>query len=165
MKKKIISKGTDYTFMLTVFREIVLKSGLKEQGTLIFTGCQGPCYSMATLLSFGIRDLNLNLYFAVEADIKQLWRLEYIKNLGIVATKKENPVKADGIIIMSGLIRVPFENILKLVRESLVESGIIIGETVEPGLFEEKGWDKQIPFSYLFEFSMEHPTSFEVEGN
>ena len=165
MRKKIISKGTDYTFMLTIFREIILKSGLKEQGTLIFTGCQGPCYSMATLLSFGIRDLNLNLYFAVEADIEQLWRLEYIKNLGMVTTRKENPIKADGIIIMSGLTRVPFENILKFIRIALGDGGIIIGETVEPGLFEGKGWSKQIPFNYLFEFSMEQPTSFEVEGN
>ena len=165
MKKKILSKGADYTYMLPVFREVILKSGIKEQGALIFAGCQGPCYSMATLLSFGIRDLNLNLYFAVEADVQQLWRLEYIKNLGMVATRKENPIKAEGIMIMSGLIRVPFENILKFIRDALGDGGIIIGETVEPGLFEEKGWDKQIPFNYLFEFSMEHPTSFEVEGN
>lgn len=164
MRKKIISKGTDYTYMLPIFREVLLKSGMREKDNLIFAGCQGPCYSMATLLSFGIRDLNLNLYFAVDADIQQLWKLEYIKNLGVVAYRKENPVKAKGVILMSGLMSVPFKNILKFIKESLLGGGILIGETVAPGLFEEKGWDKQIPFNYLFEFSMENPTSFEVEG-
>ena len=164
MRKKIISKGTDYTYMLPIFREVLLKSGMREKDNLIFAGCQGPCYSMATFLSFGIRDLNLNLYFAVDADIQQLWKLEYIKNLGVVASRKEDPVKAKGVILMSGLMRVPFKNILKFIKESLLGGGILIGETVAPGLFEEKGWDKQIPFNYLFEFSMENPTSFEVEG-
>ena len=164
MRKKIISKGTDYTYMLPIFREVLLKSGMREKDNLIFAGCQGPCYSMATFLSFGIRDLNLNLYFAVDADIQQLWKLEYIKNLGVVASRKEDPVKAKGVILMSGLMSVPFKNILKFIKESLLGGGILIGETVAPGLFEEKGWDKQIPFNYLFEFSMENPTSFEVEG-
>ena len=164
MRKKIISKGTDYTYMLPIFREVLLKSGMREKDNLIFAGCQGPCYSMATLLSFGIRDLNLNLYFAVDADIQQLWKLEYIKNLGVVASRKGDPVKAKGVILMSGLMSVPFKNILKFIKESLLGGGILIGETVTPGLFEEKGWDKQIPFNYLFEFSMENPTSFEVEG-
>jgi hypothetical protein len=196
--KKIISKGLDHTEMLSIFREVLLRSGIREKGNLIFAGCQGPCYSMATLLSFGLRDLNLNLYFAADADIQQLWRLEYIKNLGVVATQKENPihpvrnsngalnparinlkrdhaaeqrgiisngVKAKVLIIMSGLVMVPFEKVLKFVSEALQKGGVIIGETVVPGLFEKKGWDKQIPFKYLFEFSMKHPTSFEVEGN
>jgi hypothetical protein len=163
--KKIISKGLDHTEMLSIFREVLLRSGIREKGNLIFAGCQGPCYSMATLLSFGLRDLNLNLYFAADADIQQLWRLEYIKNLGVVATQKENPIKAKVLIIMSGLVMVPFEKVLKFVNEALEKGGVIIGETVVPGLFEEKGWDKQIPFKYLFEFSMKNPTSFEVEDN
>ena len=196
--KKVISKGLDHTELLSIFREVLLRNGIREKDNLIFAGCQGPCYSMATLLSFGLRDLNLNLYFAVDADIQQLWRLEYIKNLGVVATQKENPinpvrnssgalnptgtipkcdpaseqrgiisngVKAKVLIIMSGSVMVPFEKVLKFVSEALEEGGVIIGETVVPGLFEEKGWDKQIPFKYLFEFSMKHPTSFEVESN
>jgi hypothetical protein len=196
--KKIISKGLDHTEMLSIFREVLLRSGIRKKDNLIFVGCQGPCYSMATLLSFGLRDLNLNLYFAPDADIQQLWRLEYVKNLGVVATQKENPVnpvrnssgalnpagiilkcdpaaeqrgiisngvKAKVLIIMSGLVMVPFEKVLKFVNEALEKGGVIIGETVVPGLFEDKGWDKQIPFNYLFEFSMKNPTSFEVDGN
>jgi hypothetical protein len=177
--KKMISKGLDHNEMLSIFREVLLRSGIREKENLMFAGCQGPCYSMATLFSFGLRDLNLNLYFAPDADIEQLRRLEYIENLGVVATQRKNPfspaaqqrdiisdgVKAKVLIIMSGLVMVPFKKVLKFVNEALEKGGVIIGETVVPGLFEEKGWDKQIPFNYLFEFSMKNPTSFEVEGN
>ena len=124
--KKIISKGLDHTEMLSIFREVLLRSGIRKKDNLIFVGCQGPCYSMATLLSFGLRDLNLNLYFAPDADIQQLRKLEYVKNLGVVATQKENPVKAKVLIIMSGLVMVPFEKVLKFVGRKLGTAPIFL---------------------------------------
>ena len=162
MKKKLISEGKDYTYMLTIFREIILKSGIKENENLIFSGCQGTCYAMATFFCFGIRDLKLHTYFVLDSDINQLWRLEYVKNLGVIATRKENPIKAKVIVLMSGLMRVPFHNTLRLIDDALASDGIIIGETVVPGLFEKAKWDKEISFDYIFEFSMEKPSSFEV---
>jgi hypothetical protein len=162
MEKKIISTGKDYTSMLPIFRELVLKSCLKEQDNLIFAGCSGPCYSMATFFGFGIRDLNVNLYFAVDSDIYQLWRLDNIENLGIVASRIERPVKAKVIVLMSALCTMSIEPTLELISDALVSDGVIIGETVDPGLFERQGWDKWIHFDFLFEFSMENPCSFEV---
>jgi hypothetical protein len=162
MEKKIISSGEDHTSMLPIFRELILKSGIKAQENLIFAGCSGPCYSMATFFGFGIRDLNVNLYFAVDSDIHQLWRLEEIENLGIVAARVEDPLKAKVIVLMSALCAMPVEPTLRLINDALVSDGIIIGETVEPGLFERQGWDKRIPFNCLFEFSMDNPVSFEV---
>jgi hypothetical protein len=117
---------------------------------------------MATFFGFGIRDLNVNLYFAVDSDISQLWRLDDVENLGIVATRKERPLKAKVIVLMSALCAIPIEPTLKLIHEALVSDGVIIGETVEPGLFEKQAWDKRIPFNFLFEFSMENPMSFEI---
>jgi hypothetical protein len=38
-----------------------------------------------------------------------------------------------------------------------------MGETVVRGLFENAKWDEQIPFRYLFEFSMERPTALEIK--
>lgn len=162
MKKKIISTGKDHTSMLSIFRELILESGIKEQDNLIFAGCSGPCYSMATFFSFAIRDLNINLYFAVDSDIHQLWRLDHVENLGIVAARVERPLKAKVIVLMSALCTIPIDPTLKLIKDALISDGIIIGETVEPGLFEKQAWDKRIPFSFLFEFSMENPRSFEV---
>ena len=63
---------------------------------------------------------------------------------------------------MSGLVTVPFENVLRLVRENLAHDGTIIGETVIPGLFENVKWRDQIPFRFVFEFSMERPTALEM---
>jgi len=146
-----------------MFRELILQSGIKEQDNLIFAGCSGPCYSMATFFGFGLRDLNVNLYFAVDSDIHQLWRLDDVENLGIVAARIERPVKAKGIVLMSALCAMPIESTLKLINNALVSDGVIIGETVEPGLFEKQGWDKRIPFNFLFEFSMENPSSFKVD--
>ena len=163
MEKNIITAGNDYTFMLPIFRDLVLKSGAKEGDNLIWAGCPGTCYSMATFFSFGLRDLGLNLFFAVDADIKNLWRLENINKLGIMATEKAEPLKAEIMVLMSGLLRVPFENILDLIRVALADNGAIIGETVVPGLFEKEKWNETIPFRFLFEFSMESPTSFEVK--
>ena len=117
---------------------------------------------MATFFGFGITDLNVNLYFAVDSDIHQLWRLDNIENLGIVAARIERSVKAKVIVLMSALCTMPIEPTLELIRDALVSDGVIIGETVEPGLFERQGWDKRIPFNFLFEFSMVNPTSFEV---
>ncbi|MGD8226278.1 MAG: DUF2124 family protein [Desulfobacteraceae bacterium] len=164
MEKKIISTGEDHTSMLTIFRELILESGVKAQDNVIFAGCSGPCYSMATFFGFAIRDLDVNLYFAVDSDIQQLWRLDEVENLGIVATRIERPVKAKVIVLMSALCAMSIEPTLELIKEALVGDGVIIGETVEPGLFERQGWDKRIPLNFLFEFSMENPTSFEVNS-
>ncbi len=162
MNKKILSTGKDHTSMLPIFRELIIKSGIKEQDNVIFAGCSGPCYSMATFFGFGIRDLNINLYFAVDSDIYQLWRLDDVENLGIVAARIERPVKAKVIVLMSALCTMPIEATLELIHDALVSNGVIIGETVEPGLFERQAWDKRIPFDFLFEFSMENPRSFEI---
>lgn len=164
MKKNLMSRGPDHTSMLSIFRELVVKSGIKEKENLCFCGCEGPCYAMATFFCFGIRDLNLNLYFATDADIFRLWKLEVVKDLGIIATRKEESIRAKVLVLMSGLVQVPFGNILKFMDHGLAKDGIIIGETVIPGLFEEKNWDKRIPFNFIFEFEMINPASFQVES-
>ncbi len=163
MKKVLLSKGADHTSMFSIFREVILKTGIKENENLFFCGCQGPCYVVATFLSFGIRDLNLNLYFATDADIHRLWKLEFSKDLGIMAIQKEEPVQAKVAILMSGLVQVPFQNILKFIERDLAKNGIIIGETVIPGLFEGNDWDKKIPFNFIFEFEMKNPAAFALE--
>ena len=167
MEKKLISMGKDRTEMLSIFRDLVVKSGAKNGDHLMWAGCPGACYAMATFFSYGLRDLGLNLYFAVEADIQRLWRLELVKEVGIVASKKERPIKAKVIVLMSGLLllRVPFENILRLISNGLMSEGTIIGETGVPGLFEKEGWHKHIPFRFLFEFSTERLASFEIIHN
>ena len=83
-------------------------------------------------------------------------------DLGMVASRKEDSVKAKVIVLMSGLVNVPFENVLTLVRDGLAEGGTIIGETVVPGLFESLKWHEQVPIRFLFEFSMERPTAIEI---
>ena len=62
MKKKILWSGPDHTYMMTIFRNLILKTGIRESENLVFAGCEGPCFSMATFFSFGIRDLKLNLF-------------------------------------------------------------------------------------------------------
>src|SRR4030042_6840759 len=118
--RRVLSEGKDHTDMLPIFRSLVLSSGAKKGDLLIWAGCPGPCYAMATFFSVSLRDLGLNLYFAVDADINKLWRLELQKDLGFVATKKENPITANIMVLMSGLVKVPFENVIRLVREKLV---------------------------------------------
>jgi hypothetical protein len=164
MKKKILWSGPDHTYLLTIFRNMILKTGIRESGTLVFAGCEGPCFSMATFFSFGIRDLKLNLYFATDANMGRLWKLEHQRDLGIVARKHETPVKASVIVLMSGLTEIPFAHVLTFVDKALAKGGIIIGETVVPGFFEERKWDEKIMFKYLFEFSMRNPTAYELEG-
>jgi hypothetical protein len=163
MRKRAIFEGVDHTNMLSCFRRLILETGIKEQENLIFAGCEGPCYSMATFFSFAIRDLNLHLHFAPDAKMDQIRRLEYVRPLGMIATNREKPITCKVLVLMSGLVHVPFENILRFVREASGEGGIIIGETVVAGLFEEKDWHTRIPFKYIFEFSMRSPTVYLVE--
>lgn len=158
--KQVISKGENYTEMLPGFRALVLKLGVKTGDAVLFSGCPGTCYSMATFLAFGIRDLGLRIYYAINSDLSQLWRLDYVDHLGMVGVSRAEPVHAQVIILMSGLMRVPFENTLKLLREALTPGGQIIGETVVPGLYEESKWDQQIPFRGFFEFEMRNPASY-----
>jgi hypothetical protein len=162
MKKTVITTGKDYTNVQPIFRELVLETGIKENDNIIFAGCPGGCYSSATNLSFGLNGLRLNQYFAANADINNLWHLEYIDNLGVVAARKASPVKARVIVLMSGLCKLPLENVLNFYKSSLMDDGVIIGQTVVPGLFEEEGWDKQIPIKFVFEHSIVEPTSFRV---
>jgi hypothetical protein len=160
--RSVLAEGKDHTEMSPIFRSLVERTGVREGDALIWAGCEGACYSMATFFSYVLRDLGLNLYFATDADMTRLWRLEFKEGLGVVATKKEHPVKAKAIVLMSGLVHVPFGNVLALVRDGLTEGGSIIGETVVPGLFETLRWHEQIPFRFLFEFSMLQPTAIEI---
>jgi hypothetical protein len=162
-ERKILSEGKDHSDMLSIFRSLVVKCGPKKGDSLVWAGCPGPCYSMATFFSYGLRDLGLDLFFATDADINRLWRLELEEELGMVAARRESAPKAKILVLMSGLLTAPFENVLKLVNEGLRDDGIIIGETVVRGLFEIAKWDEQIPFRYLFEFSMERPTALEIK--
>ena len=163
MKKELLSSGEDYTHMLPIFRDLILKSGIREKDNLVFAGCPGPCFSMATFFSSGLRDLKVNQYFAVDSDIHQLWKLEYAENLGVIATTKENPLKANVIVLMSGLCAIPIERTMDFIKEALVADGVIIGEAPAPGLFEGGDWVKKIPFHFLFEFSMKKPASYKIE--
>jgi hypothetical protein len=160
---EIILQGKDHTEMLPIFRSLVIRSGTRRGDSLIWAGCAGPCYSMATFFSYGLRDLGLNLFFASEGDIKRLWRLEFIKELGMVATKRESHLKAKVIVLMSGLVQAPIEPVLTLVHEGLQDHGVIIGETVVAGLFEKAKWHERIRFRFLFEFSMGRPAAYEVK--
>ena len=162
MKKKTLFAGKDFTTVLPMFNNLVIKAGAKKQDILIFAGCPGPCFSMATFFGFGIRDLNLHLYFAANADLNQLWRLEYNEAMGMAASGKAPPVKAKVLVLMSGLCTLPVEQTLKLIEEGLSEGGRIIGEAPAFDLFEEKHWADKVPFDFFFEFAMERPTAFEV---
>jgi hypothetical protein len=164
MKKRVLWSGPDHTHLLTIFRNLILKTGIRESENLVFAGCEGPCYSMATFFSFAIRDLKLNLYFATDADTDRMWRLEHQRDLGIVARRQEVPVKANVLVLMSGLTEIPFNQVVTFVDKALMKGGTVIGETVVAGLFEEKKWDEKIVFKYLFEFAMRNPTAYELEG-
>ena len=164
MKKKRVFTGKDYTFMQPVFKELLLRTGVIERDNIIFTGCPGACYSMATYLSFTLEGLKLNLYYCVSCNTKQIWKLRHIQDLGVVATQKVKAVKAKVVVLMSGLCRIPFEDILKFVDNTLLSSGKIIGDTVVPGLFEQQEWDKHIHFDYIFEYETVNPTSYEIHS-
>ena len=162
MTRKVLSAGKDHTDMFLIFRSLVERTGASKGDALIWAGCEGACFAMATFFSYYLQDLGLRLYFATDGDIERLWRLEPVKDLGMVATRKEAPIKARVIVLMSGLVNVPFETVLALIHNGVEHGGTVIGETVVPGLFESLKWHQQIPIRYLFEFSMERPTALEV---
>lgn len=161
-ERKVVSIGKDHTDMFAIFRSLVERSGAKKGDALIWAGCEGACYAMATFFSYHLLDLELNLHFATDGDLSRLWRLERVDGLGVVATKKANRIKAKAIILMSGLVNVPFGNVLTLIRDGLAKDGVVIGETVVPGLFDVLKWHEQIPIRFLFEFSMVRPTALEM---
>ena len=165
MKKQLISSGEDYTQVLPIFRELILESGIREEDNLVFAGCPGPCFSMASFFSSGLVDLKINQYFAVDSDIHRLWKLEYVENLGVNAVKKEKPLKAEVVVLMSGLCAIPIEHTMNFIKEALVADGVIIGEAPAAGLFEGGEWAEKIPFHFLFEFSMKRPASYKVSKN
>jgi hypothetical protein len=161
-ERRVLSMGKDHTDMFPVFRSLVEKTGAKKGDALIWAGCEGACYAMATFFSCYLQDVGLGIYFATDADLSRLWRVKPVRGLGMVATEKVDPIKAKVIVLMSGLVNVPFENVLALIYNGLVNGGVIIGETVVPGLFESLKWHEKIPIRYLFEFSMERPTALEL---
>jgi hypothetical protein len=162
-ERKTVQSGKDVNDLFPLFRSLVEGTGAKKGDTLIWAGCEGYCYSMATFFSYAITDLGLRLYFATDGDLQRLWRLESLPDRGIVATEKAEHVKARILVLMSGLANVPFEGVLKLASEGLADDGVIIGETVVPRLFEMLKWHEQIPIRYLFEFSMVEPVIAEME--
>lgn len=162
MEKTAISTGQDFTSVLPVFRELILGTGIRAHDNLIFAGCPGPCYSMATFFGFGVRDLGLSLFFAADAEIDRLWKLECDEELGMAAVGRSAPVKAKVIVLMSGLCSMPVERAQKLIESALTDDGVLVGEAPAVGFFEDHKWDQEIHFDFLFEFSMADPTSFQV---
>ena len=161
-ERRVLSAGKDHNDIFPVFRSMIERIGASRGDALIWAGCEGACYSMATFFSCQLLHLGLNLYFASGGDLKKVWRLEPVNGVGVVATERVAPIKAKVIILMSGLLDVPFQNVLTLVRNGLDDSGVIIGETVVPHLFESLRWHEQIPIRFLFEFSMERPMALEL---
>ncbi len=161
-ERKVLSTGRDHTDMFPIFRFLVERTGVNKGDALLWAGCEGACYAMATFFGYYLEDLGLNQYFATDGDLNRLRRLEVVRDLGMIASKKENSLRAKVIVLMSGLVNVPFENVLTLVRDGLAEGGTIIGETVVPGLFESLKWHEQVPIRFLFEFSMKNPTALEL---
>ena len=112
-ERRVLSTGKDHTDMFPIFRSLVERTGAKKGDALIWAGCEGACYAMATFFSyFLLKEIGLNLYFATDGDLDRLWRLEAVDGLGVIATKKEEPVRAKVIVLMSGLMNVPFRNVL-----------------------------------------------------
>ena len=161
-ERKVLLIGKDHTDMFPIFRSLVERTGAKKDDALIWAGCEGACYAMATFFSYYLQDLGLKQYFVTDADLDRLWRLDVVKDLGMVASEKEAPIKAKVIVLMSGLASVPFKNVLALIHNGLADGGAIIGETVVPGLFESLKWHERIPIRFIFEFSMERPTAIEL---
>ena len=162
MEKTAISTGQDFTSVLPVFRELILGTGIQPHDNLIFAGCPGPCYSMATFFGFGVRDLGLSLFFAADAAVDRLWKLGCNEELGMAAVGRSAPVKAKVIVLMSGLCSMPVEHALKLIESALTNDGMLVGEAPALGFFEDREWDREIHFDFLFEFSMVDPSSFRV---
>jgi hypothetical protein len=161
-ERKVLAAGKDHMDMLPIFKSLIEKAGAKKGDALIWAGCEGACYAMATFFSYFLSDLGLDLYFATDADLNRLWRLELRRDVGMVATQKAPPVKAKVLVLMSGLVNVPFDAVLRIVRDGLADGGVIMGETVVPGLFESVKWHEKIPIRFLFEFAMVQPTALEI---
>jgi hypothetical protein len=161
--RRILAAGKDHMDMLPIFKSLIEKTGATKGDALIWAGCEGACYAMATFFSYFLSDLGLDLYFATDGDLGRLRRLELRDDVGVLATEKAPRVKAKIVILMSGLVNVPFENVLGLVRDGLAGDGVVIGETVVPGLFESEKWHEKIPFRFLFEFEMVRPAAFEIK--
>lgn len=162
MDKTTIATGQDFTSVLPLFRELILEAGARPQDNLIFAGCPGPCYSMATFFAFAIRDLGLNQFFAADAEIERLWTLEWDETLGMAAGGIASPVRARVIVLMSGLCTLPVSRTERLIGSALTADGVLVGEAPALGFFEEREWHRKIPLDFLFEFAMAGPTSFRV---
>ena len=163
-KRTLLAAGKDHTDMLPVFKSLIEKAGARRGEALIWAGCEGACYAMATFFSYFLCDLGLELYFATDADLNRLRRLEVRPDVGVVAAEKVPPVKGKIVVLMSGLVNVPFENVLRLVSDGLADDGVVIGETVVPRLFESEKWHEKIPMRFVFEFEMVRPAAFEIEA-
>ena len=74
------------------------------------------------------------IYFAADAKMSQLYRLDYRKPLGFVAQRERKAVRARILVLMSGLVHVPFEDTLKLVRGGLEPDGFHFTLVSDPGL-------------------------------
>ena len=78
-ERKVLSVGTDHTDMLPIFRSLVERTGATKGDALIWAGCEGACYAMATFFSYYLNTMGLNQYFATDADLNRLWRLEPVR--------------------------------------------------------------------------------------
>jgi hypothetical protein len=61
------------------------------------------------------------------------------------------------------LLAVNFEDIKKMLQETLGKDGKLVGETPIPNLFKDVGWEDRLPFNYIIELGLSKVEVFEFK--
>lgn len=154
MKKEIVLTGEGLVGFIEAFSEVVKKSNLKKGDIVIFSGCPGTCFPTVSNFAFAIQDLDTVMYWVPDADPREARRLRMVENVGFQAGEKEKlPGKAKLVLLTPGLLAVDFENIKKLLQETLGKDGKLVGETPIPNFFRDVGWENKLSFNYIIELN------------
>ena len=149
---EVISNSAGVGGLLKIFRELV-----KDSKKVMFIGTTGFCTPFAELMSYGIRDLDIQAGFVPDvrySEAKQLVKTSFGIQIG-----ENTDYHADTVIVLggvsmpkmgfeAGMIKETIENILENNAESLV-----IGVCFQSA-FEKQCWISPIGFDYVIDADM-----------
>jgi hypothetical protein len=140
------------------FRESI--NDIENNSKVVFTGSAAVCTPFIELLSYSVRDKNLDLIFVPKADITDAKQIKMLPNIGFsVVDENGDPKNPDVVVVLGGLAMPKFgcapEEVLSMIQEISGEHRPRIIGVCFMNIFERAGWEKKISFDSLIDTRLE----------
>lgn len=139
------------------FKKILLDHSLSGV-SLAFVGAPSVCLPFAELITYAVRDLNLESCFVPNTMKERARRLSFVEGYGVQLGEKVSINKVKIVAVLGGLAMpgsiVKPRDINNLLVDVLEEQGLVIGVGFNE-MFDKANWTDKVKFNYLIDSTID----------